>query len=60
MYKAILQRVLNVKIGKCYLVQFNYSTEDDCFDIYECLDLQKECEIELNRLIEENKSDDNR
>ena len=60
MYKAILQRALNVKIGKCYLVQFNYSVEDDSFDIYECLDLQKECDIELNRLIEENRSYDNR
>ena len=60
MYKAMLQRALGIKIGKCYLVQFNYSVEDDSFDIYECLDLQEECEIELNKLVEENKSDDNK
>lgn len=53
MYKAILQRVLGVKIGKCYLVHFDYTIKDDTFEIYECLDLQKECEIELDKLISE-------
>lgn len=51
-YKAILQRVLGIKIGKCYLVHFNYENTSDGFQIYKCLDLQKECDIELNKLIE--------
>lgn len=52
-YKVILQRVLGVKIGKCYLVHFNYSADDDNFEVYECVDLQRQCEIELDNLIRE-------
>lgn len=55
MYKAILQRVIGIKIGKCYLVHFNYLSENEDFKIYECLDLQNECNIELDKLIEEEK-----
>ena len=39
-YKAILQRVLGIPIGKMYLVHFNYTTLDNSFDIYECKDFQ--------------------
>lgn len=49
-YKAILQRVLGIKIGKCYLVHFNYQVPNSEFKVYECLDLQDECNIELDKL----------
>lgn len=50
MYKAIIQRVLGIKIGKCYLVHFNYEQPGAEFKIYECLDLQDECNRELDIL----------
>lgn len=49
-YKAILQRVLGIKIGKCYIVHFNYAQPEEGFKIYECLNLEKECNIELDKL----------
>lgn len=60
MYKAILQRILGIPIGKCYIVHFNYTQPENGFNIYECLDLQNECNIELDKLEVEyaNKSDD--
>ena len=53
MYKAILQRVLGIPIGKCYLVHFNYKNPGEGFQIHECLDLQRQCNYELDKLIEE-------
>ena len=50
MYKAILERVLGIKIGKCYIVHFNYVAPEDGFKIYECLDLHNECNFELDKL----------
>lgn len=50
-YKAIIQRELNIQIGKCYLVHFNYLNPLNNFDIYECYDLQKECNYELDKFI---------
>ena len=49
-YKAILQRVLGIKIGKCYIVHFDYVKPEEGFKIYECLNLEKECNIELDKL----------
>ena len=60
MYKAILQRVLGIKIGKCYLVHFNYLQGGDEFQVHECLDLQFECEKELDILIREEQTNDRR
>lgn len=57
MYKCILQRVLGVPIGKCYLVHFNYVKPEEGFKIHECIDLQRECNIELDKLINESKED---
>lgn len=54
MYKAILERELGIKIGKCYLVHFDYVTPDANFKVYECLDLQSQCNKELDKLIKEN------
>lgn len=56
MYKAILQRQLNIPIGKCYLVHFDYTNPEAQFKIHESLDLQYECNIELDRLINEVKN----
>ena len=51
MYKAIIERELGIHIGSCYLVHFDYVKPDADFKIYACLDLQKECKIELEKLI---------
>ena len=53
-YKCILQRELGIKIGKCYLVHFNSISPTNTFDIYECYDLQNECNIEIDNLIARN------
>ena len=53
MYKAILERVLGISIGKCFLVHFDYTDRSDRFEIYECLDLKDKCSIELDKLIQE-------
>jgi hypothetical protein len=58
MYKAILQRVTGIKIGKCYLVHFNYVDENAQFEIHECRDLQYQCNIELDNLISEVRKND--
>ena len=55
-YKAIIQRQLGIQIGKCYLVHFNSLKQGNDFDIYECYDLQRECNIELDRLVSEVKN----
>lgn len=52
LYKCMLERKLNIKIGNCYLVHF--SSIEDNYNIYECLDLQKECNQILDKLIKEN------
>lgn len=54
-YKEILERTLDVKIGSCYLVQFNYTDENANFEIFPCRDLQKECAIALDELVKEEK-----
>jgi ATP-dependent exoDNAse (exonuclease V) beta subunit len=56
MYKLILERVLGIRIGKCYLVHFNYEKDGDEFDIYPCLDVVKQCNIELDNLIQSHKA----
>ena len=58
MYKAILQRVLGIPIGKCYLVHFNYEQPNSQFEIHECLDLVHKCNKELDNLINEVKLHD--
>lgn len=54
MYKAIIQRELGISIGNCYLVHFDYVKPDAEFKVYNCLDLQRECNVELDKLIVEN------
>ena len=39
-YKAILQRVWGIPIGKMYLVHFDYNTEGSEFEIHQCKDFQ--------------------
>lgn len=51
MYKCIIQRVLNVPIGKCYLVKFDYINPDSSFEIHPCIDLQNECNKALDLLL---------
>ena len=53
LYKNILERKLGIKVGKCYLVHFNSEIQND-YQVIECLDLQKECNQILDRLIMEN------
>lgn len=53
MYKAIIQRELGINIGGCYLVHFDYVKPDATFTVHKCLDLQRECNIELDKLIME-------
>ena len=57
MYKAIIQRELGIPIGGCYLVHFDYAKPDAEFKVHRCLDLQNECNIELDKLIEEETSE---
>ncbi len=53
MYKAILQRELGISIGGCYIAHFDYVKPEIGFRVHQCLDLLKECNYELDRLIEE-------
>ena len=53
LYKCMLERKLGIKIGGCYLVHFSNTGSD--YKIYECYDLQNECNQVLNKLIMENK-----
>ncbi len=57
MYKAILEMVLGIRIGGCYLVHFDYQKPGATFKVYNCLDLCKECTEELHKLIEEEQHD---
>lgn len=50
-YKNILQRYVDVKIGNCFLVVFNYEHPQNGFEVIKCLDLQPECNIALNMLL---------
>ena len=50
-YKAILQRVLGVRVGAIYLVHFDYTKPDDSFEIHPCLDLVDIVNEELDKLI---------
>ncbi len=50
-YKAIIKRELGIDIGGCYLVHFDYTKLDNSFEIYPCVDLQQECNVELDKLI---------
>ena len=54
LYKAMLERKLDIKVGKCYLVHFCHEKSD--YEIYECLDLSVESNLILDRLIMENKN----
>lgn len=56
LYKIMIERKLGIKIGKCYLVHFSHLKDD--FDIYECMDLTKQCNKALDRLIQESKNED--
>lgn len=56
MYKAIIQRELGIPIGRCFLVHFDYLHPDAEFKVYQCYDLQRECNIELDKLISEETS----
>ena len=53
MYKAIIQRELGIPIGRCFLVHFDYMNPDAEFKVYQCYDLQRECNAELDKLIRE-------
>lgn len=50
-YKHILQRELNIPIGNCYLVQFDYVNPNANFQIFECLDLQSQCAVAIKKLL---------
>lgn len=50
-YKAIIKLVLGIDVGAMYLVHFDYTKEDDTFDIYQCADLQAIVIPELHKLI---------
>lgn len=52
MYKAIIYKAIGIKIGKCYLVHFDYTKLDDTFDIYECLDVTDICLNELDKVLQ--------
>lgn len=54
LYKNILQRKLGIEIGGCYIAYF--SNIQDNYSIYECLDLQKECNQALDKLIAETRT----
>ena len=53
LYKNMLERKLGIKIGKCYLVHFPTELGKE-YQIFECLDLQNECNQILNRYVKEN------
>ena len=57
MYKAIIERQLGIKIGNCYLVHFDYQSKNPQFKVHRCIDLQKECNYELDLLIKEQSYD---
>ena len=50
-YKQILSRYVNVPIGDCFLVVFNYEHPENNFQVVKCLDLQDECKLVLNQLV---------
>lgn len=53
-YKAIIQRILGISVGSMYLVQFNYTKEDDSFDVIKCADYQSIVNSELDKLVSAN------
>lgn len=55
LYKIMLERKLGIKVGNCYLVHFSVLGEET--KIYQCLDLQRECNLSLDRLIKESEND---
>ena len=59
-YKEILERILNIKIGGCYLVIFNYNDPSVGFQVVNCLDVQNECKEALDNLILEVQHDKER
>ena len=59
-YKEILERVLDIKVGGCYLVQFNYTKPESSFEIFPCANVQHECSIALDELINEIDMKDNK
>ena len=53
LYKIMLERKLGITVGNCYLVHFSHLEKD--YKIYQCLDPTRECNMALDRLIEESK-----
>ena len=53
LYKAIIHRVLGILVGNLYLVHFNYTKQDDTFEVIPCLDMQSICNKILDDLQEE-------
>jgi hypothetical protein len=47
-YKAILQRMWGISIGKMYLVHFDYNSDGDEFEIHECKDFQQQVNAVLD------------
>lgn len=52
-YKVMLERKLNIRIGKCYLVHFCLTNSD--YEIYQCIDMYDECSRALDRIVMESK-----
>ena len=52
MYKALLEDLLNIQVGKLYLVHFNYEVPDNTYNTYQCYDFSNVCRKELERLDE--------
>ena len=50
MYKALLQRLCNIKVGNCYLVHFNYEEKGNDYHIYKCEDFTNICDKEIDKL----------
>lgn len=54
MYKAIIQKILGISVGNMYLVHFDYTKNDDSFDVIQCADYQVIIANEIEKLISEN------
>lgn len=50
-YKALAQRLLDIKIGKMYLVHFNTTTKIANYKLYEAFDFTEACNKELDKLL---------
>ena len=52
MYKTILEMATGLNIGSCNIVHFNYTKEDNSFDIYPARDFSDYCKHELEFYLE--------